>query len=858
MNQAQMQSELTKSIANTLGYTGPISGFQKFIMSNQPASRKYAGILKAIDMTKNIAKQKAQRETSAPMPQMAQGGVVRRMQTGGMPTYDPRNEDIGGFFGEPNQTNLRSSTDRRLGGTPGLPDNLVAANPGEIKSYLGQDAPTGGGEIRPMYEGIRPVGQNVPYGENFGGLEQATALDKQIAGQGIYASPAQLQSGALRSQVPIDPSVYTSTDPKTVALREGLGGDGRTLPDDMIPDFFPDPRVPQGPTLVTTPTNQPPVQKFDKVKRAKVDTNQFLADGTTPNPNYGQPITDPQGNILTEEVAPNIGDISAQMITQPGLPAGAQIQTVSPVATQDTLVASGTGQVSGDFAVPTTVAGTATATPQQVTDANLMQSQQAAGQIEQALSQTQAAQGQVPSQAQIEAQQQTASSVGQLDAAQGVANQMTSPVQRQIQEGELISGVANAETASKFTEQIQAATATPSEKATVQGQLASLTANFDMSNPPPWAAGALRGIQAQLQQRGLGASSIAGQALIQGALESALPIAQADAQVTAQFEAQNLSNRQQRAMLAAQQRATFLGQEFDQAFQSRVQNASKIADIANTNFNAEQQIALENSRAANTMNLNNLSNKQALVMAEASALANLDLSNLSNRQQSAVQNAQNFLQMDMANLSNQQQANMFNAQQRVQSLFTDQAAENAARQFNATSQNQVDQFFASLGQQASQFNATQINAQEQFNAGQRNTVERFNAELNNQRDQFNAQNQMVIAQSNANWRRQIATQATAATNRANELNAQNVLGLSNQAYNNLWQYYGDTMEWAWTSAENERSRVIELAKAQLAADSNADIAKMKGDYNSSAAFGGLIGKFITGGLLGGGGFGGLF
>ena len=818
MNQAQMQSELTKSIANTLGYKGPISGFQKFIMSNQPASRKYAGILKAIDMTKNIAKQKAQRETSAPMPQMAQGGVVRRM---------------------------------RIGGTPGLPDNLVAANPGEMKSLLnstsigGINKPT---ELKGVTQGYTPG--TLASQQTDGSID----IDKQIAGQGIYASPAQLQS---RRQVPIDPSFYTSTDPKAVAMREGLGG--KILETDyMIPDIFPDPRVPQGPTLVTTPTNQPPVQKFDKVERAKVDTNQFLADGTTPNPNYGQPITDAEGNILTEEVAPNIGDISAQMITQPGLPAGAQIQTVSPVATQDTLVASGTGQVSGDFAVPTTVAGTATATPQQVTDANLMQSQQAAGQVEQALSQTQAAQGQVPSQAQIQAQQQAASSVGQLDAAQGVANQMTSPVQRQIQEGELISGVANAETASKFTEQIQAATATPSEKATVQGQLASLTANFDATNPPTWAAGALRGVQAVMQQRGLGASSMAGQAMIQAALESALPIAQADAQVTAQFEAQNLSNRQQRAMLAAQQRATFIGQEFDQAFQSRVQNASKIADVANTNFNAEQQIALENSRAANTMNLNNLSNKQALVMAEASALANLDLSNLSNRQQSAVQNAQNFLQMDMANLSNQQQANMFNAQQRVQSLFTDQAAENAARQFNATSQNQVDQFFASLGQQASQFNATQINAQEQFNAGQRNTVERFNAELNNQRDQFNAQNQMVIAQSNANWRRQIATQATASTNRANELNAQNVLGLSNQAYNNLWQYYGDTMEWAWTSAENERSRVIELAKAQLAADSNADIAKMKGDYNSSAAFGGLIGKFITGGLLGGGGFGGLF
>ena len=36
-----------------------------------------------------------------------------------------------------------------------------------------------------------------------------------------------------------------------------------------------------------------------------------------------------------------------------------------------------------------------------------------------------------------------------------------------------------------------------------------------------------------MQQRGLGASSIAGQALVQAAMESALPIAQADARTVA-------------------------------------------------------------------------------------------------------------------------------------------------------------------------------------------------------------------------------------------------------------------------------------------------------------------------------------
>jgi len=294
-------------------------------------------------------------------------------------------------------------------------------------------------------------------------------------------------------------------------------------------------------------------------------------------------------------------------------------------------------------------------------------------------------------------------------------------------------------------------------------------------------------------------------------------------------------------MLAAEQRAKFMGQDFDQAFQTKVLNASRIADIANLNFTAEQQVQLENSRAANTMNLANLSNTQGLIMAEAAALAQLDTANLNNRQQAAVQNAQNFLQYDMANLSNRQQTELFKAQQRVQALFTDQAATNAARQFNATSQNQTDQFFANLASQVSQFNASQQNAQSQFNAGQTNTVNRFNAELNNQRDQFNATNQLVIAQSNAQWRRQIATADTAAINRANELNANAVLDISKSAYDNLWNYYSDTMEWAWKSANSELDRMNNLAIAQLGADATAAANAAAKSSAAGSALGSLLG-----------------
>jgi len=447
----------------------------------------------------------------------------------------------------------------------------------------------------------------------------------------------------------------------------------------------------------------------------------------------------------------------------------------------------------------------------------------------------------------VTAAEATKSSISDLDAAQGTAIKLENPMQREVQQGELVDGVANAEKASKFNEQIQAATATPSEKATVAGQLATLTADFDATNPPSWASGALRGVMAQMQARGMGTSSIAGQAMVQAALESALPIASADAKTQASFEAQNLSNRQQRAMLAAEQRAKFMGMEFDQAFQARVLNASKISDIANMNFNAEQQIALENSRMANTMNLNNLSNRQAMVMAEAGALANMDMANLNNRQQSAVMNAQTFLQRDMANMSNKQQVEIFRGQQRVQALFTDQAAENAARQFNATSQNQVDQFFAQLQTQTSQFNASQANAHAQFNAGETNALAKFNSDMQNQRDQFNAKNRLIIDQNNAQWRREIATADTTAINRANELNATALLNMSNSAYNNLWQYYNDVMEMSWESTENERQRVVSMAIAQLNAETQRELSELKADYDSSVGFGNLVGTFLTAG-----------
>ena len=507
------------------------------------------------------------------------------------------------------------------------------------------------------------------------------------------------------------------------------------------------------------------------------------------------------------------------LVTQTMQPMQAPIATIAPQSAD--FIGTTAGQAAPiapmkEAATVPTIAQTALPTTTSVAQ---MTPVAVAPQIKETVGAITPATGTVAPQAQITAQQQAGTSVSALQGQQGTAIEITPPNARELQRNpvtgdlNLISSVANAQTASDFAEKIDYATATPSKQATVQGQLEQLLSQFDGGKTPAWAAGSIRNATAIMAQRGLGASSIAGQAIIQATMEAALPIAQMDAQTQAQFETQNLSNRQQRAMLAAQQRAAFIGQEFDQAFQSRVQNAARISDIANLNFTSEQQIALENSRVANTMELNNLSNNQALVMAEAAALSNMDASNLSNRQQSAVQNAQNFLQMDMNNLSNEHQTEMFKAQQNVQSLFTDQAAENAAKQLNATSQNQTNQFFANLGTQVGQFNSSQENAMNQYNVNAVNALRQFNSEIQQQRDLFNAQNGLAIAQANAQWRQNLATINTAATNESNRDFAKTINALTAKNLDEIWQRERDIMSYAFTSDQSAIDRGLQIIMA---------------------------------------------
>jgi len=522
---------------------------------------------------------------------------------------------------------------------------------------------------------------------------------------------------------------------------------------------------------------------------------------------------------VAQEKSQVVGDISYAAATSP-----AEMATKTKVdnltESDDQLIDKATGQVSGTSSATATTAAATTADTSADVSTETISASAVADKTKAEADKATAAQGTISAGAQVSAAKGDASNI--TGAGTESISTITDPTQivpppaRTVEEGEMISGSAVDMAAVKEATDIQAATADPSKRATVQGQLEGLMQDFEGGATPAWAAGAMRSATAQMIARGLGSSSMAAQAIVQAAMESALPIAQQDAQVFAQFEAQNLSNRQQTALFAAEQRANFLQLDFNQEFQARVANAAKISDIANMNFTADQQIALENARLTQTTNLANMSATNAKVMADAAAMSQMDLANLSNEQQAAVQNAQNFLQMDMANLSNLQQTSMFKAQAVQQALLTDVAAENAAKQFNATSKNQANQFMASLKSQVDQFNTTQTNAMSQFNAGEKNALSKFNSEMQNQRDQFNATNTLVVAQANAQWRQNIATLNTSAKNEANMADAKFQNGFTENAINQIWQRERDMMAYSFTASESLKERNLKI----LIADKN--------------------------------------
>jgi len=364
------------------------------------------------------------------------------------------------------------------------------------------------------------------------------------------------------------------------------------------------------------------------------------------------------------------------------------------------------------------------------------------------------------------------------------------------------------------------------EEALVSTQINGLLEGMENGEIPIWARPAVASVEAMLAQRGMSASTVGRDALLNAIMTSALPIAQSNAQAI------QASVSQQKSI-----EATAALKDAEMAQQTAMFNAQNVFQMDMAQFSADQQRAINNSKFLQTASLQNATASQQAVMQDAILMSQMNLAEADQNTKLAITNAQAFLQMDMANLNNAQQASMLKSQQIQQRLLSNQSAENAAAQFNATSQNQVNQFMESIKQQNEQYNASQLNAMNQFNSQQENAaearranreaqaeiieaqlqtdVEKFTAQQEFAREQFNVQNATAIAQSNVEWRRKANTADTAAENAIAQKNAQNAFQLTAAANNFLWQELRDEADFEFKRWDNDQQRKASLLIAAL-------------------------------------------
>lgn len=271
----------------------------------------------------------------------------------------------------------------------------------------------------------------------------------------------------------------------------------------------------------------------------------------------------------------------------------------------------------------------------------------------------------------------------------------------------------------------KAATAKPSDNATVQGQLENLMSQFEDGEVPAWAAGAYRMATTTMAQRGLGSSSMAASATTQALMESALSIAVADASTYSQFELTNLNNR--------------------------------------------QQAALQNAQAFLTMDLQNLSNRQEVNLYKTQAKIQGLFTD-----QAATNAAKQF------NATSENQTDQFFAQLKSQVSQFNAAQKNATAQFNADQKNAVSMFNTQMKNQTEQFNANNRLIIDQSNAEWRRQIATQDNANENEANRIDAQAATGLTTSAYNnlWQTERDLMSYAFTSAENAADRVNQLALS--------------------------------------------------------------------------------
>tara|TARA_R110000822_G_scaffold70428_1_gene170384 strand:+ start:1348 stop:5109 length:3762 start_codon:yes stop_codon:yes gene_type:complete len=187
--------------------------------------------------------------------------------------------------------------------------------------------------------------------------------------------------------------------------------------------------------------------------------------------------------------------------------------------------------------------------------------------------------------------------------------------------------------------QVTAAIAALPEEALVSTQMEGLLAGMEDGETPLWARPAVAAIEAQMAQRGLSASSVGRDALFNAIIQSALPIAQSNAQALQTRAQQNLSNEQQANLASAQN-----------TMQVRMQNLSNRQTAASQTAQMAQEIKVQQGSFTQQATLATATQEQQSSMATFDAAQARAQQESAQRQQAAISQLGTNAQMDLANL----------------------------------------------------------------------------------------------------------------------------------------------------------------------------------------------------------------
>ena len=370
----------------------------------------------------------------------------------------------------------------------------------------------------------------------------------------------------------------------------------------------------------------------------------------------------PVGAVPTPQsgTSKDILELVKKQAANPKLAKGTEITPITQnVNANELLATSGVSATTPTAAIPTATAGQATTTAPAVSQQVLTPAQQAAANY-------------------------AATTVGtapQMTAAQGT---VTAPMT--AQQGQMTSD------------------------ATVQGQLAGLqqqvtSAVAQGQNLPAWALGAQKLVEANMAKRGLGASSMYAEALAQGVMQSAVPIAAQDASSYKEMIFQNLNNRQQAAVTNAQSYLQMDMANLNNNQQANLQNlqvrqaqlfTDQAASNAASQFNATSQNQVDQfyKNLSSSLQTQNAQRSDAMTQFSTSESNKI-----------AAQNANNATAVSQANAQTEASINQFNAQ------MTDQR-----EKFNVQNQQVIDQSNANWRRQLNTSNTAAANAANQTNA----------------------------------------------------------------------------------------------------------------------------------------------